>query len=378
MAPKRGTKRASQTQSEDAVDKKLFELLKTQGISRPTYKAVVEALEHPLLVVPEDCRAMLMTVAPKSLCVPADERHEMQAQCVEMIGEAIREVQTRMQEAVAAEQAEVVKVENTKCELLGKLQQAKVVLTQKQEALETSKHVLADASGTVLSAKATLTSAHDEKSSFDASCVQIRSDKERFEGVISNDLKKLREGTWEEGESKKHFDALAALFGKFALEESLLAVLPGALMKKPTERGSFDLMAVTQLDESIQAKLLELTSAVEQQAPQAQERDAAVASAQKNHDEASEEQKKAASAMGVAQEEEQTAIAAVTDAEAALANGEVEFQKVAEVRDQKKNELEVFQYSIGCFDQLKDRTSSKIVQGATEDATEAQPAVAGA
>jgi len=378
MAPKRGTKRAAQTQPEDQVDKKLFDFLKAQDISRQTYKAVVEALEHPLLVLPDECRKMLTTMIPKSLCVPLDERHQLQTQCVEMLGEAIREVQAKMQEAIDAEQAEVVKVESTKYELEGELQQAKVMLTQKQEKLTASDNVLAEASKSVLSAKATLTSSQDEKNTFESGCMQIRSDKEAFEHVSANDLNKLCGGTWEEGNAQKHFDAVAALFGKFTLEESLLSVLPGSLMKKPAERGSFDHMAVTQLDESIQGKLRELTSAVEQQAPQAQERDAAVASAQKAYDEASEEQKKAAGAMSVAQDEEKTAIAAVKAAEAAVDSAEAELKKVGVVRDQKKNEFEVFEYSVGCFNQLKERVSPKKMQGATEEATEAQPSIAGA
>lgn len=379
MAPKRGgTKRPAPNSTDDAVDKKLFEFLKTQGITRATYKAIVEALEHSHLVVSDDCRKMLVTMVAKSLCVAADERHELQVQCVDMIGDAIQQVKVKMQEVMDSEQATVTTFEGGKADLERKLQEAKDVLDQDRAKLEAASKILSDASEAVLSAKATLGSKQEDQKAADAGFAQFKADKEAFDNVLENDLKKLRDGTWEDGQAKKHFDGLATLFGKFTLEDSLQAVLPGSLMKKPDERGSFDLMAVTQLEQSMQGKLSELNAALAQHGPQVQEREAVVAQAQKSYDDAVAAQKDAAGALSVAQETEKNAIAAVRAAESALASGEAELKKVAEVRDQKHFELEAFQYHIGCFDQLKERAATKITPVATEEDQEVQPAVAGA
>jgi len=359
MAPsKRGTKRAAQALEENPVDKKLFDFLKAQDIPRPTYKAVVDALEHPLLALPEECRKMLLTMVPTGLCMPSDQRHELQVQGVEMIGKAIQDIQAKMREVIDVEQAAVAKVESSGSELVGNLQTTMDALTEEQEKLGASNKVLEDASNSLFSAKSALAAKLVEQANFDSSCAEIKADKEEFERVIANDLKVLIEGTWEEGQAQKHFDVLATLFGKFALEESLRSVLPGSLLKKPEERGSFEVMAVTQLDQSIKGKLSELKSAVEQEAPRLKEMEAAVTSAQSISDAASEAEKDAASAVSIAQEREKTAIAAVTAAEEALAAGEAALKKASDLRDQKKSELEAFAHNIECYSQLKEKVSA--------------------
>lgn len=358
MAPKRGNKRAASAQAENPADKQLFELLKTQGIPRTTYKAVTDSLEHPLLVLSDGCRKMLLTMVPKSLCVPSDERHALQVQGVDMIGKAMQEVQTKMQEAIEAEQATVTKTEGKKSELESDLQKAMETLTKEQEKLGASKKVLQEATESLSSAKTDLASKLLEQANFDDRCTAIKADKEMFERVSANDLKVLLEGVWEDGKAQAHFDVLAGLFGKFELEESLRSVLPGSLLKKPEERGTFELMAVKQLEESIKGKLGELTIAVDQQVPQAQELEVAAASAQKICDQASEAEKVAVSTVSACQEQEKIAMAAVTSAEQALGAGEAEFKSAGEVRDLKKAELEAFQHNLECYGQLKEKATA--------------------
>merc|ERR1719221_2234749 len=65
---------------------------------------------HPLVEgLSDDCREMLKTSVLTSLCLPKDERHEIQTDLVTMIGQVIDEVLQKLKgtaEQVAAELSE--------------------------------------------------------------------------------------------------------------------------------------------------------------------------------------------------------------------------------------------------------------------------------
>ncbi|CAE7437417.1 unnamed protein product [Symbiodinium microadriaticum] len=106
MAPKR---KAAGKPAEEPLAKQNATILKKLGVSQRSFNKVMEALTHPLAEIPEACQHMLLAGLAHSLCVPVDERHEVQNQVVTMIEEEgvvdedIQEESGSHEEAVADE-----------------------------------------------------------------------------------------------------------------------------------------------------------------------------------------------------------------------------------------------------------------------------------
>merc|ERR1719401_1694535 len=90
----------------------LSRALRKQGIAKSKYNALVNAINHPLAEgFTEECRTMLITSLPLSICVPVDERHEIQQEVVEMLGTLITGVAGKLHEEVERETKASTEVE---------------------------------------------------------------------------------------------------------------------------------------------------------------------------------------------------------------------------------------------------------------------------
>merc|ERR1712124_22093 len=97
-----------------------------------------------------------------------------------------------------------------------------------------------------------------------------------------------------------HFGSLQPLLGKLTLDESLLSALPSSCVKLKDQRGSFDIVVLSELEKAFSTKIAELASLLEAEEPAAADRKAKVDAAHSDYDQKKDAQKEAVSAFEAA------------------------------------------------------------------------------
>lgn len=361
MAPKRGTKRApSPVHAQEPPNKKIAAVLKKHSVTQAAYKTMADALSHHLTGLPEQCSKMLLAMLPQSLCVPVDERQEYQHLGVEMIHKTVTNLKESLQTALDAESQKVVEAEEKKAALDKGVTSSDEALAVAQAATAERQSELTSASEAVVAAQAKVTKTEEDQRTGDAALVSAKSDKEILEAAFAGDFKTLKDGAYEDGQANQHFKSLKSLFGKLSMEESLKNAGPGALMKKPGERGGFDNTVVEEFEKSFQTKIAELEAILSSGQPDSDARAAAVSSAKQEHEEAETKQKEASASLLAAKEAQKESVAALKAAKAAVTAYKPEYKAATELRDEKKAELDTFvELTISTFMELKDKVSAK-------------------
>eukprot|EP00931_Biecheleriopsis_adriatica_P039524 TRINITY_DN225_c0_g1_i1.p1 TRINITY_DN225_c0_g1~~TRINITY_DN225_c0_g1_i1.p1 ORF type:complete len:446 (-),score=195.29 TRINITY_DN225_c0_g1_i1:128-1465(-) len=372
MAPSRNSKRAASSapageplpkkSAVDEMTKKAAPVLKKHGVTQASYKQIAEALMHPMAsYLPEECRSMLLAGIPQSLCVPSDLRQELQNLAVNMMGEVICKIVENLQQALDAENTKVLSEENAKAELDEKLNVAESNLKDTQAAVSERDADLQASSEAVLTAKAALIKREEEQKAGDAELVATQASKAELDEAVTGVFQTLKAGAWEDAEqAKQHFQAMAPLAVKIAVDESLKTAMQSVLLKKPEQRGPFDATVIDELDKCFQAKIGELTQILDAGKPASEARAAAVAEAKAALEAAESKQKECSNNILAAKETQKEAAANVKAAKAAVADFEPSFKAATELRDEKQKELQTF-VDIGqtAFNQMKDRLSAK-------------------
>lgn len=356
MAPaKKGSKREAQGAAGAAVKKA------KQATEDPALEGVAQGIEQAA-DLPESCRRMLLACIPQGLGVPADERHEAQHLAVQMIGEVLGGIASKLKQAVDEENAQVASFEARRAELAQAAAAAGEVQAEKAAAVEASTAKFADADAAEKAAKAALQERQEDQRTGDAGVAKSRESKQALEQGMETHLRAIRDGT---DDGAGHHKALSPLLQDLGFDPSLLSALPSTCVRKPAERGNFDAMVLDQLEAGLKDKVAALAQAVEEATPAAEERAAAVAKAQEGLDSASAAQRAAAEHLASAQSEEKQAMEAVAAAKAAVAAYEPEYTQATQVRDQKAGEMEKFTWiTMKNFETLRDRTSPKTLSGA--------------
>jgi len=383
MAPKRGSKRAAEVSVEAEHAKKLQTVLKQKGVTKATYEALVEAVEHPMASgLNPATRKMLVAMLPQGALVPVEERQEGQQACVRMLEEVFESITSAMKAEIAEADSQVSKESAEATKLEEDLKNAETALQEASEAVATKKMALAEAAKTVIDSKTNLVEKEKEQRAGDAAYGAAVAEKEDVEAALAQDFRLLRDGVGE-GEAYDTSKILS-LSTKLGLEDSLLTALPSVISKKPSERGSFDAMVVAQLEEGLRNKVSKLNEIVTTGAPAAAAREAATAEAKGAVDAAKQAQQLAAdelTAANIAQKQH------VREAEAAkaslLAQGPV-VKDAASLKTEKEEQLQRFlEWNLASFEMLRDRETlapkqTKIVAETPEEAKTMEAAEAGA
>eukprot|EP00933_Yihiella_yeosuensis_P062012 TRINITY_DN64926_c0_g1_i1.p1 TRINITY_DN64926_c0_g1~~TRINITY_DN64926_c0_g1_i1.p1 ORF type:complete len:421 (-),score=195.82 TRINITY_DN64926_c0_g1_i1:163-1425(-) len=376
MAPKTrsGGKRASTApHSEEPPAKKLATTLKKHGVTQASYKVILEALSNPLLDVPEQCRKMLIAMAPQSICVPVDERQEFQEIGVQMISDAMTKLQGALQKAVDEENEKVAGAESTKGELETNVAAAEGALNAAQEATAAKTTALATASEGVVASGKALAAAEEEQRNGDAGLVVAKSDKEALEAALAENFAKLKAGECEEGQTQTLFIALRNLMGKVTMDESLKSAVPGALTKQPSARGGFDHTVIDEFEKAFKTKIAELEASLASAQPDSEARAQAVAAAMEAKEAAAKAQQEASADLLAAKETQKEATAALKAAKAAVTANKPEYTAATSHRDEKQAELDAYvDQQMAMLATLKEKISAKKLRAqAAEAAAEA-------
>lgn len=321
----------------------------------------------------ESCRAMLTASVPHSLTLPVEERHECQEMFVRMIGAAMNEMQSKLQEAADTEKAQVSVVEDSKKALDSTIETAQTKLTDATRVTAQKKELFEAATKAKVDAEAMLAHKKQEQMTGDASLVEIRKRKDALQVGVDESLKVIMTSATE-AELGQAYAALQPLLADLQVDDSLTTVLPTACGKTRADRGPFDNMAIEALDTCIKDKIAELERILENGAEGASVRAAAVTAAQQDFDAKTAEVEQADSAVTVAVEEEKAVVESLKAARKALAAYEPEYKAATKARDEKEEALKNFtEYNMACFEMLRDKTLTKPVVVETPVAAEEDP-----
>eukprot|EP00930_Biecheleria_cincta_P027524 TRINITY_DN19321_c0_g1_i2.p1 TRINITY_DN19321_c0_g1~~TRINITY_DN19321_c0_g1_i2.p1 ORF type:complete len:613 (+),score=155.06 TRINITY_DN19321_c0_g1_i2:28-1839(+) len=363
LASESGSKRKSVHESVVVADPAdpLNETLRSHGVTRKTYSRIEEAINHPLAPgLTDECRKMFLAMVPHSLCVRASARTKQQDASVQMLSDLFQDIMAEMQAQVDAESAKLRSLDASKGTLQAKVQDHAAALLETSEKYRALKVTLAETAKEVLACKVSLAQKRKEQAEEGAANKQAQTDKAVLEMVLAEDFRLLRDGDIEPEQATHHYEKLAAVVSKSNLDESLITALPGCMMKKPCERGSFDAMVVAQLEESLQGQIVRLTQTVAAGAPAAEMRQAAVLAASQQLELAKQARQTAADEFSVVDETRQQHENDRKAALAAIASLEPEFAMATKMRDRKAAELRNFtDWNLACFEMLRDRPAGE-------------------
>jgi len=260
MPAAKNAKRTADAQAKSSAAKKAKKTPVEKKID-----TVMEALTNEETVVPgsESCRSMLIAAATPALKTPKDVRHEDQNEVLGMLMEVFDTEKGRWEARVADATGIFEKATMDQKEKMDAKDAADAELKAQKDVVRTSMEAQSKAAEVV----------EECNEEFSAACKQREDAKAKKETVVKtreNDvslqetLKGLKEGIYENPkELKKHITAIGALFEGLGAEEALLKTLPQILRRQPSERGSFDEMALQQLDTYLDNHLSSLNSQIE-------------------------------------------------------------------------------------------------------------------
>lgn len=316
----------------------------------PNLVGVLDALKQAE-DLPPDCRAMLEAGAPACLVTPPGERHELQAKMVSWIETVFTGIEAKHQEAVRKANEEVEAATAKKTELEGKVAESKAAADAKVAVVTEKSDAVATAIGAVKEANAKLSAAQKAQKSGDAELTHAGEAKKKLEAAIADHLTYLKaEEGFDSKQATAHMKKLNPIAKQLKLDESLLTALPSACAQVPSKRGEFDRMVMDQLEAGIQGRVDELDATLKSGESAAAERAAAVATAQREVEEAVEAEKNASSALASAKVEEKDASDAMKMAQATLDDGCTALATVTSAAEKEALGLDNFKnYNVECF-----------------------------
>jgi len=268
MAPKKGTKRAQEAKVGSVPAEK-----KPKTDSK--FTPIIEGIQSADFLN-ETCRQMLLAAIPSSLGTPSNLRHEIQHSFVQMVGEALDEVEACKRRDFEEQSCKLQEVEESRAALMHKLTDAKEALTNANSLVESRKSALADQAKALSDAQVALKKEKEAQRTGDIASDEANNMKLALDKVIEKDLKVIVAGECAAADASAHYEALAPFFGDLRLDDSLKTAMPITCVKPKAERGAFDNMVIEQLEKTFSNKASELLQKVEEAAPKKAERDAAV------------------------------------------------------------------------------------------------------
>jgi len=229
------------------------------------FNIIMRALTNEETVVPgpESCRTMLVAVSTAALKIPKDERHADQDAALTMLTEIFDAEKGRWETRVAEANSAVEKATVERTEKVGL-----------RDAADTEIKSQKDVVGEKVEAQSQAMAVLDECKEEHSTALAHRGDAEAAKEIlvksheyglgIQEAIKGLKEGIYENPkELKKHISDVCELFAGLGAEEALVKTLPQVFRRDATERGSFDDMALQQLDLYMSNHLSSLSSKIE-------------------------------------------------------------------------------------------------------------------
>lgn len=253
-------------ESDQSTLKKLKFSVTPMSIQRDRWiDTVVCALASEETVVPgpASCRAMLVASAPAALKIPKDKRHVHQVAMIKMLREIFTAEKASWQARIADAQSALETATVQHAEKMGMKEAKDAELKAQQERVQAKFEAQSKANEVVDECKEELAAAlasHTAAETTRASLGKMQESDMALQEIIGG----LKAGTYENPKDlKKHIAAVTERLQSLEAEEALVKTLPQILRRKPEERGSFDEMALQQLDSYIVEHLSTLNSKIE-------------------------------------------------------------------------------------------------------------------
>jgi chromosome segregation ATPase len=208
-------------------------------------------------------REMLIAMAPAVLATASDVRHAHQHTVAETYKELFVNEEARLTQQVAEVEAKVTEAKGELATRQAAVTSAESALTQKNEELKDKQSEVAAKVHVTKDAESAFNSATSELTSLESLKESDAEEHQNITNLKTNSFLLLKEGSWEgDNVPKEHIKALQSFFRK-KVDASMLAALPLALGRKPTDRSEFDNLAVSELEKALEATLQEMAQKME-------------------------------------------------------------------------------------------------------------------
>jgi len=227
------------------------------------------------------------------------------------------------------------------------------------------KQELAHAAMAFRASRTALAEAEAKQTSGDQDFIAAKNRKEQLEEAFEGTFRTLKDGstgTLETSQLATEF--IGRIAGIFPLDESLATALPAALSMAPSARGTFDNMAVHEVEASIQRHIAALSSKIEDGAEGKAEREEAVKAAVEGHEAAKLQQEDAAEAYEAADAERRICMDGVQAAKKTLGALGPRQRRDDKALSHAGNDLDAFQQgALASFEDLRTRAAELVVEG---------------
>lgn len=321
-----------------------------------TVKDAVGALKGRSL---ETC-VMLECMVPGSLGPGIDERDELQAEAVEMIGRVLERQEGELSRDLHRKEDMVQDPNRVRADMTAELQEAKDHEVGADQQVQRGQQDLKSAKVDAGTGQRLLASA---RSSHDKSCTelkQLEAEQAALELNYKDHFIPVRDGTWQtQPESAKHVAALLPTFKTFEYEDSLIAAFQKAADHKPPARGNFDNITMETAEKDFSVGLQHLVGKIGAAHPIVSQASDSVAEAASQLDSAKHHEREAALALGAALVDKRHARFAVEKAQKGLDEFPKDPKAIAAARDAARQSLKDFQEGpLAAFKSLRDRVAA--------------------
>lgn len=196
---------------------------------------------------------MLSAAVYTTLMIPCDERHEYQTACVEMLRQAILDIEqnfVRILEQAKLSREQLDEIDHVKAQRVAQQQ-----LAQKFEEVARRKELCKEKQTSIKAAGFKVSKTEYALAKAAAEAGGVVEEKQVYDLLFSDHLEPLKNGT---GNGPKHLEALMPTCMTLKLDQSFFAVLPKVANKTVKSRGSFDNMCIAELEREFRALLSQL------------------------------------------------------------------------------------------------------------------------
>jgi len=265
---------------------------------------------------------MLVAAAPSSLATFKNARHGFQDEVIQMIGQALVGVESRIQEDVNEVEATMGKCEEEKAKREVACAVAEADLNDKRATVAARKSEFAEDALAFKDKKALLRNAEQGQESGDADLETTASDKEKLDAVVKDILELVRDVSANKAQVKQ----LQAASQEFGFDSALILALPLALTAA-VPRSAFANVVLQQLADAFAKQLTTFQEKLEAGAPAKAERADAVHSAQDAFEAAKRKQIESAASLKSCEETERASASELKALNTALSKFPAELAK---------------------------------------------------
>jgi len=334
--------------------------------SDPMLKGVTDSIE--LSGLPTDVKRMLLKLAPLSFATPSDERHNFQAQVVDMVGETVVQVQRTMKTDVDAKEEAASERSRARDELLSVVRHAEGSKAEKVSASDALASSLADITKSLVDKKLDWQVAQEDQRVADTKHAADVAAAESLAAGVEAHLVPILAGAMDRKDADGHFQALMPFISLLEIDLSLSSALKTSCTKSCGERSAFDRLVVQELESAFRSKLDTLQGTVSSGVPALTSRAAAVGIIGKEYEAWQEKQRTAAAALSAAQQHVAEASRTLSSAQDAVTKFDVEHADAERELAKTKGEYDNFlSWNVECYTKLKDKTSCRSVDTVTAE-----------